>query len=87
MACKKKKAEIYLKEFENNSVKIPWDCFVYILKNFFEFEMVNKSGSKRLFRRGRIRFTADEPHSKGDKVVHKDDRKRAIIQLKQNGFL
>lgn len=78
MPCRKKKALFYFEEFENLSIKIPWDCFVYIMTKILNFEMINKGGSRRLFVNGEIRFTADEPHGKGDDYIYKDDRKRAI---------
>jgi hypothetical protein len=87
MSCKRKKAEKYYNEFKNFSVKIPWDCFVYILINFLGFEMVKKSGSKRLFMKENIRFTVDEPHGRGDKYVDKFGRKRAIIQIESLGIV
>ena len=87
MSCKQRDAEYYLEEFENFSVKIPWDCFVYILTIFFGFEMKSKSGSKRAFTNGTIVFTADEPHSKGDDYIYKYDRQRAIRALKSIGLL
>jgi len=87
MSCKRKKAEKYYKEFKNFSVKIPWDCFVYILINFLGFEMVKKRGSKRLFIKENIRFTVDEPHGRGDKYVDKFGRKRAIIQIERLGIV
>ncbi|MCJ7579195.1 MAG: hypothetical protein MUP98_01515 [Candidatus Aminicenantes bacterium] len=81
MSCKKKQAESYFSEFTNFSVKIPWDCFVYILTNFLQFEMINKRGSKRLFINGEIRFTADEPHGRGDDYIYKEDRRRALNEI------
>lgn len=44
--------------------------------------MVNKPGSKRLFIKGGIRFTADEPHGR-EPFVAKWDRKRAIGALER----
>jgi hypothetical protein len=82
MSCKKKDAQYYLEEFENFHVKIPWDCFVYILTKSFSFEMKKRRGSKRSFTNGIITFTADEPHGKGDDYVYKWDRQRAIRELK-----
>jgi len=87
MSCRKKKAQFHFDEFENFSVKIPWDCFVYILTKFLNFEMFMKKGSKRLFVRESIRFTADKPHDKGDKYVFKSDRTRAIIEIKKLDLL
>ena len=43
--------------------------------------MENKRGSCRVFIRENERFTADEPHGKGDKFVSKEDRKKAIRAL------
>ncbi|MFW6131608.1 MAG: hypothetical protein ACOC5F_03315 [Candidatus Aminicenantaceae bacterium] len=86
MSCKKKNAEKYYKEFKNFSIKIPWDCFVYILKNFLGFEMVKKSGSKRLFIKENKRFTVDEPHGRGDRYVDKFGRRRAITQIESLGI-
>jgi hypothetical protein len=83
MSCRKKEALYYLKEFENFSVNLPWDCFVYILTKLLGLEMKKKPGSKRAFTNGRITFTADEPHGKGDCYVHKYDRQNAIVQLKR----
>ncbi len=85
MSCRKKEARYFLENFEDFSIKIPWDCFVYILTNFLDFEVINKSGSKRLFVNGIIRFSADETHNKGDSYVFKYDRIRAIGELKKMG--
>jgi hypothetical protein len=87
MSCRKKDAEDYLGEFENFHINIPWDCFVYILTKFFSLEMKKKKGSKRAFTNGKITFTADEPHGKGDNYVYKWDRQRAIRELKSIGLL
>jgi hypothetical protein len=87
MPCKKKDALYYFKEFENFSVKMPWDCFVYILTKLLGFEIKNKSGSKRAFTNGIVTFTADEPHSKGDDYIYKWDRQRAANALKSVGLL
>jgi len=78
MPCKKKEAISYFEHFENFSVKIPWDCFVYILTKLIGFEMFSKKGSVRLFVYDEIRFTAHEPHGRGDDFVSRDDRRRAI---------
>ena len=78
MSCRKKKALYYLQNFENFSIKIPWDCFEYIMTKLLGFEMTSGSGSERLFECEGIKFTADEPHGKGDDFIWKDDRKRAI---------
>jgi len=82
MPCRKKKAQRYFDEFENFSVNIPWDCFVYIMTRFLGFEMVNKGGSRRAFVNGEIRFIADEPHERGDDYIHKADRKKAIRAMR-----
>ncbi len=87
MPCRKKKAQYYLQNFEDFSIKIPWECFEYILTKFFGFEMIKKSGSVRLFVRGEIRFTADEPHGKGDNYISKYDRQRAIYEIKKLDLL
>ena len=83
MACRKKEAQRYFENIENFSIKIPWDCFVYILINFLGFEMERKRGSTRLFINGEIRFTADEPHGKGDDFIYRDDRRRAIRAIQR----
>jgi len=49
--------------------------------------MIKKSGSVRLFVRGEIRFTADEPHGKGDNYISKYDRQRAIYEIKKLDLL
>ena len=87
MACKKKDAQYYYENFKDFSVKIPWDCFVRILTEMLEFEKTNQRGSSRLFEKDDIKFTAHEPHGRGDKYVHKDDRRRAIIEIKKLGIL
>lgn len=87
MPCKRKEAQHYLDNFENFSVKIPWDCFKYILTKFFGFEMISKRGSKRLFVSGEIRFTADKPHGRGDNYISKYDRQRAISEIKKLDLL
>jgi hypothetical protein len=43
--------------------------------------MIEKPGSIRLFIKDEIRFTAHEPHGKGDDFVHKADRTRAIREI------
>lgn len=79
----KKKRRYYHENFKNLSVKIPWDDWIYILQNCYGFEMIKRSGSERLFIKDKIRFTAHEPHGKGDDFVHKADRKRAIREIEK----
>jgi len=87
MPCRKKEAQYYLENFEKFSIKIPWDCFKYILINFLGFEMFKKSGSVRLFMKGEIKFTAHKPHGKGDDYISKYDRQRAICEIKKLDLL
>ena len=87
MSCRKKAAEYYLGEFENFHVNLPWDCFVYILTKLLGLEMKEKPGSVRAFTNGQITFTAHKPHNKGDRYVHREDRRRAIVALKSIGLL
>jgi hypothetical protein len=54
--------------------------FVKILTSHYGCEMKNKSGSTRLFTKGEIRVTADEPHGR-EKYVSKYDRQRIIKYL------
>jgi hypothetical protein len=79
----RKKRKHYYENFKSLSVKIPWDDWIYILQNYYGFEMIKKSGSERLFIKGEIRFTAHKPHKKGDKFVHKSDRKRANREIEK----
>ena len=68
---------------EDFSVPLPWRGFVRILKNY-GFEMITSSGSAaRTFVKGEIKFTVHEPHGKGDKVVSKVDRKKAIFHIER----
>jgi len=81
------KKEFFINNFSNLSIPIPWKYYVYILINKYGFEMENKKGSCRAFIRENERFIADEPHGKGDKVVSKEDRKKAIRALIRLGAL
>jgi len=83
MGSAQKKARFYYENFENYSIKIRWKYFEYVLINFYGFEELNKGGSTRLFIRGEVRFTADEPHGREDPFVFKDDRKRAIQAIRR----
>lgn len=85
--ARKKKREFYRKNFANLSIKIPWPYFKDILIKDFGFEMESKRGSIRVFVKGDIRFTVHEPHGKGDPVVSKWDRKKAIQALDALGLL
>ncbi len=77
---RKKKIEYYIENFANYSVRLPWKFFVKILKSHYGCEMKNKRGSTRLFIKGEIRVTADEPHGR-EKYVSKKDRERVIKYL------
>ena len=77
---KTKKKDI-IASFRNFSIPLSWKSYKYILTKEYEFEMENKRGSCRVFIRENERFTADEPHGKGDKFVSKEDRKKAIRAL------
>lgn len=79
----KKKRIYYYEHFKELSVRIPWKEWIYILKNYYGFEMIAKRGSTRLFVKGEVRFTADEPHGRGDDFVSKADRKRAIREIEK----
>jgi len=83
----KEKRDFYRENFANLSVKIPWKEFVNILIKDFDFEMEPKSGSARVFVKEDIRFSAHEPHGKGDLIVSKWDRKRAKEALITLGLL
>lgn len=85
----RKKRDCYRRDFGKLSVKVPWSYFKDILIKDFGFEMENKSGSRRVFVRGDVRFTADEPHGsrRGDFFVSKADRKRAIRALGALGLI
>lgn len=75
------KKEFFTNNFKNLSIPIPWKYYIFILTKRYGFEMENKKGSCRAFIRENERFIADEPHGKGDKVVSKEDRKKAIRAL------
>jgi hypothetical protein len=77
----KKNKEFYEENFSNFSERLPWKDFVAVLRDF-GFEMVNKRGSKLLFIKGEIRFSADEPHGR-EPFVSKWDRKRAVDALER----
>jgi hypothetical protein len=81
MPKKKSKKKIdYIECFCDFSIRLPWKEFVKILVNHYGCEMENKPGSKRLFIKGNIRVTADEPHGR-EKYVSKADRKRVCTYL------
>jgi len=80
----------YLKNFRDFRIRIPWDDFEYIMKNYFGFELDKKRGSSaRTFTRDDETFVAYEPHGKkrGDKYVCIADRKKAIRALIRLGLL
>lgn len=79
---KKSKILYYKENFYDLSVKIPWKYYVAVLKEL-GFEMGNKRGSARFFVKSGVRFTADEPHGKGDPFVYKCDREKAIAALER----
>lgn len=85
--AKKKKREFYLKHFADWTIPIPWKYFRDILTKDFGFIMEKKRGSKRVFVRDDQLFAVDKPHGKGDPVVSKWDRKRAISALDALGLL
>lgn len=81
---KTKKKDI-IANFRNFSIPLSWKSYKYILTTEYAFDMENKRGSCRVFIRENERFTADEPHGKGDKFVSKEDRKKAIRALVRIG--
>ena len=86
----KAKRKRYIESFDDNSIPISWDDFVYILINHFKFEMDEKTGSSaRSFTRGNETFTARKPHGKErkEKNVHISDRKKAVNALRRLGLL
>lgn len=86
MGISRRKAKYYYENIKKLSVRIPWNYFCYVLKRYYDFEMIGSgktSGSKRVFINGEIRFTVDEPHAQGDKFVHKVDRKNAIRAIEK----
>lgn len=86
MSGKKKRAH-YKENLKNFSVPLPWDVFVDIMKKDFGFEYGKKSGSARTLVKDDVRITVDEPHGVGDKIVHKEDRKKAIRYLIYLGLI
>ena len=84
---KKKKKINILANFRNFAIPLEWKSYVYILTTEYAFDIENKRGSCRVFVRGSERFTADEPHGKGDKNVSKEDRKKAIRALIRIGAI
>ncbi|MCD6398954.1 MAG: hypothetical protein J7L08_03455 [Candidatus Aenigmarchaeota archaeon] len=83
----KKRRENYRENFASLSIKIPWKYFKDILIKDFGFEIVNKSGSVRVFVREEVRFTVHEPHGRGHDFVSKIDRQKAIQALEALGLL
>lgn len=82
---KKKKVSYYKEKFSDFSVRLPWKYFVAVLEDH-GFERVKKKGphgSQRLFVKGEVRFTADEPHGR-EAFVDKYSRKRAIAALERS---
>lgn len=81
MTKRSKRAEL-VQNIKNLGYKYSWDDFVWVLTNYFGFELGYKHGSERAFRKGTIIFTAHEPH-KANIFVTIESRKRAIRALEQ----
>jgi hypothetical protein len=84
---RKKQIEYIISRFDDLTIKINWDDFDYILVNQFGFKKKNKRGSSRLYTKEGQKFIADEPHNRGDAIVSKDDRRKAIRALKALGLI
>ena len=86
MGISRKTADYYRENLRDFSVKIPWRYFKYLLRRAYGFEMFpagKTSGSKRLFHNGDVKFTAKEPHGKGDDYVDKTSRLNAIKAIER----
>jgi hypothetical protein len=83
---KRKRVEHFFQCFYDFSLPIPWDCFVAVLKRYYDFKMSKKSkgGSARFFFHQETgeRFTVDEPHGR-EKIVSKWGRERAIAAIER----
>jgi len=73
----RKDKEWLILNIKNLRAEILWDDFFGVLTNYFGFKIVNKSGSRRVFVKGTVRFNAHEPHGRKP-FVHRMDRRRAI---------
>lgn len=81
------KKKLNVDRFPDFTVPLDWKAYVEVLTSEYRFEMITKSGSVRVFIRDAERFTADQPHGKGDLVVSKEDRKKAIRALIRLGLI
>lgn len=86
----KKNYKFWVKEFQNQSAKIPYKEYIKILKKEFDIteeKRSHSSGSKRSFIiKGNYPFVIHEPHGSYD-TVGKWDHKNVLELLKQTGVI
>ncbi len=81
-----RKSKNDIDKLKNLSIKIGWKEFHYLLTRC-GFRMEKSRGSIRVFIKEEVRFVVHKPHGRGDKIVAKIDRKKAVKALIELGCL